>query len=1436
MVMVLSFGYALVGAGAAAPSTPASSAAPNAPVPPEFPSASAVHAGPATVDQVTGNFYDTNNSFVPSNLTPPPCVHTNVTYNFTFEIEYEYLITCSAGPQDPSSVSLGGNSVGVAYSDLTNDTVTATCPGAANLTDSGVFFQNSTDAGANWGSAVGIGNATCSYLQSFDPSIAIADGTIYGAFIESNASNATAPILPPFDNLSKDAIGFTTSTNNGGSFSRVVSLAAAGKDNLSDPQVAAFGHTVYIVYVNTANWTNLTLPLSSGSSIPFYPESINILYSNDGGATWAGPYLLPGENSTSGYQANSPSLAVNSRGELAVSYATNRTCIIISGACYDYGDSIVVATSTTNGTTWNAPVTVSPSAGEYACQYESPTVYQCLPGAEQGPHSSIAFDPSNPSRVYVVYTASYYTWNSSSSGEGSTSTTPNIGYGQAVFDAVSANTGATWVRSIIEEPESSFPYDFDAITNPTVTVSASGEVYVAFEWLNETTCGQFCNSAFDDYVSYWIGSSSNGGTTWNLYPALLTDVYEFEVDEDWYGLTSALTVATAGPVAVYGEGLGESGFGGFQSNLTGPIPIYYYWENYTYPTTLLAAFPSQGAPVAINFTATGLPSTDAWSFSLGGNEFSSKDATIQVTNVPRDTPLVFTAGTVAVGYWELYAGVATIGNVISFFSPGNVTVAYGIYWGVAFHLAPVIAGAFNTNGTKLSELYFDLYLDIGGVGLQYEWYTENYLGAWYNGSEGNLFPWYFPANTSVGLFTGFQSDMPISFVFGQGLGSYTGTSTNAAMTILGPINETYFPGAIGEYGISFTPVGLPSGTSYSFDFDGTSYDGTAPAAVSLSNVLTGAYSLSDVTAASSTPGDVYYAPNVGSVVNVPLQTDTLLNFTTEVDTTGTLGTATFQAVGLTTGDYWQVQFNGTTYGSSTPTISVTTHPGTFGVDALPIAASANDTTAYTATGFGPSLTVAPGSTYDVNFSLAYRVDVSTSLGGTVTGLGSHWLAPGSTASYLATPAAEFHFLGWTGAGAGSYTGTSTYANFTVHAPSEETASFVGLPANRYNLTLTETGLPANTWWTANLDGAGYSSDAATFQVSDLYSCSAGGPGQYSLAIPYVYLNGTSGVRYVATGYPSSTCTSGLSSLTIAFHAEYLVTVYSSANGNATLRASGSPASTSAWVVSGTAVSITAVANNGYVFASWLGSGSGSYSGTTLDEVITPTGPVSEVATFQLTPVTYVPVYWVSFQLSSNLVAGTSWGITFDGTSHDSVTGEINVTGLAAGSYSLSVGTTFSPDRTVEYLPHTVTSPVVLSSNRSIPIAFSTSFWFTISTSAGGTVSPVQSGYYANGSVVALVATPAVGDSFVGWVGTGAGSYTGSSPYGNVTVSGSLGETASFAPSPTSTSSTSFLASTTGIAVLAVVGLVIGLAVGLVVFRGRKPKAGAPEEPNQGGSS
>ncbi len=1455
-LMLLGGGVTLVtGTGAASPLASPHGAAPStAPVAPSTAPAPASTPSPAangtngTVDQVTGTFFNVNTTLaLPPSSANGICRESAYFHNFTTLQEYIYEHFCIMGPQNPTLVSLGNGTVGVGYSNLTSDTPQASCLGPNNTTlgiTSGVEFRRSSDSGQRWSNQTWISTGSCNYIQAFEPSFATASGTIYGAFVESNFTNPNASLVPTvpqeYAPRLSSRLAFTTSTDGGTNFSVATPIALAGDSNVSYPEIAAYGNTVYVVYMATVNTTNATLPSSAYGVAPAYPMSVDLVYSQDGGANWSGPIRLPALNATDYYTASSPSIAINATGGIAVSYATNRQCIDYFGFCYYYGDSIVVSTSTTNGTTWSGPYVAGALAGESPCSYYDPLAYSCLRGNfEWGPRSTVAFDPNQPSRVYVAWIGADYTWTvGNGSNEGGSGTTTNFGFGSALYAAVSTNGGRNWTQDIVRMPTSSTGYEYDVIEAPALTVSASGMVYLSYTWINETYCPSV-TCPFSDLASYWVATSTNG-LTWSNYVTYVASSYYYYITQDWTGLTSAVTTTTAGPVAVYSEGLGYTFSYAYSSNLTHSPPIYIYTYNYTYASQLIDAYPSSHPPLAINFTETGLPAHLNWTLDVSGNAYRTNATTIQITNVPVnatlyiDTPPILPADT----GWTEIIGTVSVGAVAAFSQPTTVLVNFSYYFGTAFHITPW--GLSGVSSTGCIFTYVEVFIAFQGNYQYVEYYVEQCGGTVYTGNYSYpAAPWYFPQGTQFSMSTiAYTDGMPLSYVFGSGNGSATGVPSQVEMTVNGPINETYVVGALGFYNLSFVPEGLTSGTPYYFTFNGVAYNATAPARVSVRDVLTGSYSLTGVYALpSGSPGWIYYASNLTSEVQVPLEVQVDLNFTTEVDVGATAGTVSFEASGLSSGSFWQMSFNGTTYGSSTPWINLTAHPGTYAVSATPVASAINESTAYAPRSFGPTLSVSPGNTYLLQYTLSYRVVVSTSSGGTVTGAGAHWATPGSTASYTATAQANYQFLGWAGAGNGSYSGPSASANITVNSPITESARFQPLPGNRFPLAVTETGLPNGTWWTVEVGGMGYSTNQSILVVNDLYSCAAGPLGTYNVSVPYAYVNGSSGVRYVASGFPGTTCTTGTTSLTLSFETQYLVTPQSGGDGTAYATVGGLATTTPSWVKSGSPVSLSATPSQGYQFAGWLGTGSGSYTGSLSSQVITPYGPVSELALFTLIVVPPPPRYTATFELGSTLAAGTAWSITFNGTTYASTASSINISGLLAGTYALRAGPVYSSDRSTEYAPHTLPASLAISGNLTTTVSYATAYLVSITASDGGTVSPSGASYYGSGQQIPLVATPAAGYEFVGWVGAGPGAYTGASPNGTASVSGPISEIATFELIPTTApASGNFLTSTTGIVVLALVGLVVGLGVGLAIFRRRRAPPAPPQSWSPDGGS
>ena len=148
-----------------------------------------------------------------------------------------------------------------------------------------------------------------------------------------------------------DALGFVSSTDGGASFRSPLTIAAAGTANIADPSLATYGSTVYIAYMDLNNTTSgSTLGGSSAN-----PISADLVYSSDGGATWHGPYTLPGYNSTEFYNAMNPEVTVGPGGTVYVAYSSDRHCIAYcTYLSQEYGDDIYLATSASNGTLWTS--------------------------------------------------------------------------------------------------------------------------------------------------------------------------------------------------------------------------------------------------------------------------------------------------------------------------------------------------------------------------------------------------------------------------------------------------------------------------------------------------------------------------------------------------------------------------------------------------------------------------------------------------------------------------------------------------------------------------------------------------------------------------------------------------------------------------------------------------------------------------------------------------------------------------------------------------------------------------------------------------------------------------------------------------------------------------------------------------------------------------
>ncbi len=1382
-----------------APVTPASAAAPSY-SPTSAPSP--LQPQPLT-GSVTADFYQNTTGFaIPGFLEQGCSVSSFSSY------QYDY---CYPQAVDPTLVNLGNGKVGIGYQYATNQS-SISCSAYVKNVHQRIGFSVSSDNGTTFGSPTSIGNNTCKYLQAIEPSFAASGNSVYGTFVEENVTNSRPGYYTsPRPN---DGLAFVVSTNNGASFSAPVTLNKSG--NISHPEIAAFGNSVYIVFENVSNGS--TRVMAGGpycySFCTAYPGSVWFIYSTDGGAHWTGPKLMPGMNSSVDDFSINPSIAVNKTGTVAVSYFTNQSCVwYYSIYCNDLGLDLQVFTSTTNGSSFNGPFTVARGVGEsyyyYGYSFTGPT-------SQWEPQDQVIFSPTGQT-IYLTWSGMYNRtdlWQSQ----------PYNNYCcGGIFFASGSVSGTSWTVSPVHTDYTSGYYD--DMYNPAVGYRA-GTLYLTYTWNNETYCFSGCEYT-SGTLNQRVVTSTNGGLTWSS-PAIASVVKSYSyctsscATSQFEGYQASVAFAANG-APLYAYAMPNN----YHFSYVSAGGISYY--NYTYPTNLLVAKAWSGSTVTLTVTENNLPAATTWSFQLQGQTFATNSQSLQVTNVPMGEPFVIAPNTVPGGYGEIINPESSVPGVATLNANGTVYFNYSVSYQLLLFIEPALTPYFvvstTYNGTYY-EVYGDYYCYIGCFSFR-EWYTSNP----YAYSTSPL-AWYFPTGAKITFQQQSYATAFVDYWNGTGMGSYNGTGLFLNLTIGGPVNETGWIGGFGLYNETFNAQGLPSASTYSFGFNGQAYSASSTSSVIATNVSNGAYAVSDITATSSTSGWEYFGtPDTGTPVVVPAEP--IVNFTfAYVDVAAAEGTVSFHAVGLTAGTVWRFSFNGTEYSSSIPWINVTTRPGTFPVGAYPVVAS-NGSAGYTPSGVPSTMSVTTGSTYAVNFVSAFQVVVTAGIGGSVSGgRGSLWFASGSTPSFHAVASPGYTFGGWSSTGLGGYTGSDTYANITVNGPITESAGFFPLPQNRFNLSFVETGLPGGTWWTVFLGNVGYSTNQQTLKIENLYPC---GPlGTYNLTVPYAYVNGTSLTRYSPGGYPATMCTNGATIQNIQFNAQYYLTLGSTAGGIAEATIGANSYTSSTWVANGTSVLLSALAGSTYQFLGWNGSGLGSYTGPTPNVGIVMANPITEIAAFAHPYVPPAITYWVDFHVSAAFAAGTAWTVSVGGVGYSSTGTDLNVSGLQVKSYTLGVVTVYSPDGLTRYTPIGAPTSVSVTHNQTVALSFSTSYWVSITANFGGNISQPTTpvGWVASGLTITLNATPISGYQLLGWTGTGSASYTGTDSVHNIVVSSPITEVAGFGlqpPSAAVVTSSMWSAPTTWIG-LAVVGLVVGLLVGLLLGRRGGARPAATDQP------
>jgi hypothetical protein len=355
-------------------------------------------------------------------------------------------------------------------------------------------------------------------------------------------------------------------------------------------------------------------------------------------------------------------------------------------------------------------------------------------------------------------------------------------------------------------------------------------------------------------------------------------------------------------------------------------------------------------------------------------------------------------------------------------------------------------------------------------------------------------------------------------------------------------------------------------------------------------------------------------------------------------------------------------------------------------------------------------------------------------------------------------------------------GSTTSISFTSSTSSTSTTCEAFCT---YTVAFTESGLPSGTQWKVTFDNV---IGTATAPGSVYFVNVPSGSYFWVSESPVPISNGE---QYVASPGYGNTVVPQLTPQNIAYSLQYSLTMISS---DGTL----SPPAGTYWYNPGQAVAISESPNQYYIWNDWAGTGTGSYSGPATVTTITINSAITETAIY--TPFT---LYTVTFTATGTLPSGDQWCVTFNGVQNCSTTSTILFTNVEAQStagtaYPWSMSSVVAGATGVQYCHQTggvcatdsgsITVPDSGACTCSASIPFTTQYYLTMTAnpSSEGTVSPA-SGWYDAGSTPTITVTPDVGYSFAPpWVGTGTGSYSGTSASHSITMSAPISETASFA--------------------------------------------------------
>ncbi|MEM4066074.1 MAG: hypothetical protein QXV17_04340 [Candidatus Micrarchaeaceae archaeon] len=561
------------------------------------------------------------------------------------------------------------------------------------------------------------------------------------------------------------------------------------------------------------------------------------------------------------------------------------------------------------------------------------------------------------------------------------------------------------------------------------------------------------------------------------------------------------------------------------------------------------------------------------------------------------------------------------------------TYNYTIATGNKIYKPSPSSGSFTVNGAPGS-------LSISFALVEYEiTVSESGLPA------GN---WYFNVSTTSQDFTEPYSTATLHFNETNGTYSFTvqtndkeysPSPSSGSLIINGSAQTLSVPFTEVTYSVTFTETGLPSGTKWYVNItSGPSYSSTATTITLPEDNGTHSYTIAT--------GDKIYDPSPysGSFTINGAGASESITFN-EITYS-----VTFTETGLPSGTKWYVNTTGgNSYSSTSTSLSFSAPNGT---DSYTVATvnkiyyPTPSSSSFTVNGSSLSETVSFSEiTYSVTFTET-GLPSGTTWYVNLTGIGSYSSATSSLT--FKDPNGTYDY--------------TLSDNNNAYAPSPSSGSFTINGANlnvsvtfrpvKYNVTFKETGLPTGASWFAILNGSKTISNKTSISFLEF-----NGTYSYSVETP---VNGSYGTRYVTVAPSKNVTVNGKAvTVNITYSTQYYLLISISPSNGGTVSPS------SEWVSASHYVIINASADPSFIFQSWTGTGSGSYSGPFNPENITVRGPINETATFEKT-------YTITFT-ESGLPAGQKWYVNVSGPrSFYSYSTQISFA-EPNGSYSYSIG-------------------------------------------------------------------------------------------------------------------------------------------------------------------